>query len=130
MILGRMNSRRVARVGYVVLAAALFIRLASVYFHPLSWRVFSDMANYATIANDLREGIWKPTHFFQPIGFSYIVYLFQSAVSDWAQALGIYQSIIATASLWFMWKAAEHSFGPRVGLASCWWGLFTCRGLP
>jgi len=113
-----MNSRGLTRVGYVVLAAALIFRLVSVHFYPLSWRIFSDMGNYVNIANDLREGVWKPTHFFQPIGFSYIVYLFLLTFDDWTRALGIYQSIIGTASLWLMWKAAEHSFGQRVGVIS------------
>ena len=113
-----MNSRGLTRFGYAILAAALAIRLVSVYAYPLSERVFSDMRNYANIADDIREGVWKPKHFFQPIGFSYIVYLFRSTFTDWTQALGVYQSIIATASLWFVWKSAEWAFGHLVGLAS------------
>ena len=117
-IIDRMDARLLRRVGYAALAVALIIRVTSVYFYPLSERLFSDMANYANIARDLREGIWKPTHFFQPIGFAYIVYLFQSTFSDWQQALGYTQSVLGTASLWLMWKAAERAFGPYVGLAA------------
>jgi hypothetical protein len=95
-----MSPRRLTQAGYGILAAALLIRLASVYFYPLSDRLYSDMANYARIADDLRQGIWKPTHFFQAIGFSYVVYLFKSNTSDLSQAPGIYQSIIATMTLW------------------------------
>jgi hypothetical protein len=117
-IIDRMDSRLRRRIGYAALAVALIIRVTSVYFYPLSDRNFSDMANYANIAKDLHEGVWKPTHFFQPIGFAYVVYLFQSTFSDWEQALGLSQSVLSTATLWFMWKAAHHSFGPQVGLAA------------
>ena len=124
-----MNSNRVARAGYVVLAVALIIRAGSEYLHPLSDRLYSDMGNYAVIASDLLAGIWRPTHFFQPIGFSFIVLLFKRTFTDWPQALAIYQSIIATASLWFVWKSAERTFGPRVGLASLVIGAFHVQWL-
>jgi hypothetical protein len=80
-IMPTVSSRRLTQAGYALLAAALLVRLVSVYFHPLSHRLYSDMANYANLAEDLRLGIWKPTHFFQPIGFPYIMYSFKSTTS-------------------------------------------------
>ena len=113
-----MTASRTARAGYLVLAVALILRVGSEYLHPLSDRLYSDMGNYSVIASDLMAGIWRDTHFFQPIGFPFIVLLFKRMFADWPQALAIYQSVIATASLWFVWKSAERAFGPQVGLAS------------
>ena len=104
--------------GYAILAVAFIIRAASAYLYPLSNRLFSDMGNYSNIAEDLLTGTWLPTHFFQPIGFPFVVAFFKLAFRNWTQALAVYQSIIGAASLWFMWKAAEKSFGPRVGFAA------------
>ena len=87
------------------------------------------MGNYSNIAEDLLTGTWLPTHFFQPIGFPFVVAFFKLAFRNWTQALAVYQSIIGAASLWFMWKAAEKSFGPRVGFAALVVGTFHVQWL-
>jgi hypothetical protein len=124
-----MNSKLMSRACYAILAVALVIRAGSTYLHPLSHRLYSDMANYSNIADDLLAGTWLPTHFFQPIGFPFIVSIFKWAFVDWTQALANYQSIIGTLSLWLVWKAAEKSFGPRVGLAALVVGAFHVQWL-
>lgn len=124
-----MNSRHLTRAGYVILAVAFLIRVVSTHFHPLAARLYSDMANYAVIANDLRNGVWLPQHFFQPVGFPYIISLFMRAFTDWTRAFALYQAIIGTAALWFMWDASVKSFGPRVGLAALVIGAFHVQWL-
>src|SRR5688572_22433239 len=113
-----MTSTWMNRLGYIVLGFAFIVRAASTYVSPVTHRLYSDMGNYATIADELMAGAWKPAHFFQPIGFPFVLYFFKANFANWPQAFGIYQSILATISLWFLWKSAEKSFGPRVGLAS------------
>ena len=117
------------RAGYAILVVAFIIRAASAYLYPLSNRLFSDMANYSKIAEDLLTGTWRPTHFFQPIGFPFVVAFFKLAFRNWTQALAVYQSIIGAASVWLMWKAAEKSFGPRVGFAALVVGAFHVQWL-
>jgi hypothetical protein len=114
----RQTPERIAYAGYAILAVALILRLATVHFSPVSYRLYSDMGHYSNIADELLAGIWRPMHFFQPIGFPYIEYAFKRVFKDWAQAFGVYQSFITAASLWFMWKAAEMSFGRGVGLVA------------
>src|SRR5687768_16567614 len=109
-----MNSKHLTRIGYIILAAAFLIRAISGHLYPLSDRLFSDMGGYASIAKDLRNGVWLPQHFFQSIGFPYLVSLFMRTFTEWGRAFATFQAIIGTASLWFMWDATVRSFGPRV----------------
>jgi hypothetical protein len=102
--------------GYAILAVAFIIRAASAYLYPLSNRLFSDMGNYSNIAEDLLAGTWLPTHFFQPIGFPFVVAVFKLAFRNWTQALAIYQSIITSNrryDLFLVWGA------PILGLFIC-----------
>jgi hypothetical protein len=116
--------------GYAVLAIGFAVRFLTVYFNPVSNRLYSDMGDYSHIADDLLAGIWRPRNFFRPIGFPYLEYAFKSLFADqWAQAFGVYQSVVTTAALWFMWKAAEKTFGRRVGFAALLVGTFHIQWL-
>ena len=117
------------RAGYAVLVVAFLFRVVSTELHPLSARMYSDVLNYANIAYELLNGVWRPTHFFQSIGFPLILALFRRVFTDWTQAFAIYQAIIGTASLWFMWDAAVKTFGPRIGLAALVIGAFHVQWL-
>jgi dolichyl-phosphate-mannose-protein mannosyltransferase len=100
-----------------LLLAAFLVRLAAIYIHPIRDSLYSDMGNYMLIADELRGGgPWKATHFFQPIGFPSIAVVFKSLFTDWATALGLFQTLLSTATAAVVWRCAHLSFGPRVGM--------------
>ena len=49
------------------------------------WR--SDMANYARVADLIKIGDWRATHFFQPIGFPYVILALKSFTADWLDCI-------------------------------------------
>ena len=99
-----------------LLFVAFLVRLVALYVYPIRDSLYSDMGNYVAIADALGSpGPWKPTHFFQPIGFPSIVYVFKRAFADWAMALGLYQALLSTATAGLVWHCARRSFGPQVG---------------
>ena len=80
--------------------------------------IFSDMGNYVQIANDLMENKWLVTHFFQPIGFPYLLYLLKLVTADWLSILALIHIITSTLSLWFIWKTVKETMGEKIGLIS------------
>ena len=107
-----------------VIVAALLVRLAALYVHPITDSLLSDMRNYAVIANQLRSGMWDAKHFFQPIGFRRCSSC--SCVSSpigrlrWAP----FQVAISTATVWLASRCARTVFGPQVGLLTAVVGAF------
>ena len=98
-----------------LLLAAFLVRLAALYFHPIQDSLYSDMGNYVLVADSLGSGPWKPSQFFQPIGFPSIVYVLKRLFSDWGTALGLCQAVLSTATAAIVWRCAEKSFGPKIG---------------
>jgi len=80
--------------------------------------LYSDMANYARYADELRSGPLKAIHFFQPIGLPSIIFVFKGLFLDWRTALGVYQVLASTATVWLVWRTADKAFGPWVGILS------------
>lgn len=80
--------------------------------------IFSDMANYVQIADSLYLNEWLVTHFFQPIGFPYFIYLLKVLTPSWLTWLAGIQLVASTATLWFIWKTAKDSMGEKIGLIS------------
>ena len=76
------------------------------------------MANYAKVADLIKIGDWRATHFFQPIGFPYVILALKSFTADWVTALEWLHILTSTLSLWFFWQTAKESLGEKIGLIS------------
>lgn len=108
-----------SRIAYIIIVVGFILRLAFVQFiNPIDRMIFSDMANYVQISNDLLNHKWLVTHFFQPIGFPYLLYLLKLQTSDWMTWLEAIQIIASTMSLWFVWQTAKETIGEKLGLIS------------
>jgi hypothetical protein len=102
---------RVPDLGLLLLA--LLIRIAALAAHPVTRSLFSDMHNYSSMADEIAQGLWKPTHFFQPVGFAYLLSLFRRLPIPWGTTLGLYQLVLSTATVGLVWRSADRAFGPR-----------------
>lgn len=110
---------RSSRIALFILFAGFMFRLAYVQFvNPVARSIFSDMANYVYVADLIKNGEWRITHFFQPIGFPYVILLIKMITPDWTRLLEWIQIITGTISCWLVWKTAKDSFGEKVGLVS------------
>jgi hypothetical protein len=108
-----------SRLAYIVILLGFLFRLAYVQFiSPISSFMFSDMANYVQVADLIQKGEWRATHFFQPIGFPYLILFLKSNFSNWMQVLEWIQILLSTATLYLFWKTAKESFGEKLGLIS------------
>jgi hypothetical protein len=102
----------------VLLFVALVLRLAAVQINPPGTTLYSDMANYSLIADNVLAGVWQPSHFLPAIGFSLIVAAFKRLFTNWSGALAVYHVVISTATVWLVWKCATRAFGQTVGVLS------------
>jgi hypothetical protein len=108
-----------SRIAYIIMAAGFLLRLGFVQFiNPIDRMIFSDMANYVQISNKLLKNEWLVTHFFQPIGFPYLLFLLRSMTPDWFHILAGIQIVTSTVSLWFIWKTTKETMGEKIGLIS------------
>jgi len=101
-----------------LLFLAFALRLAAVEINPPGTSMYSDMANYGLIADDILAGVWKPTHFLPAIGFALIVAVFKRLFTNWSGALAVYHVVLSTATVWLVWKCATRAFGQKVGVLS------------
>ena len=108
-----------SRIAYILIALGFLLRLAYVHFiNPIGSSFYSDMANYAKVADLIKIGDWRATHFFQPIGFPYVILALKSFAADWVTALEWLHILTSTLSLWFFWQTAKESLGEKVGRVS------------
>jgi hypothetical protein len=100
-----------------LLLIALGLRLYYVLFvtNPAS-EVWSDMQGYLTIADDLSQGDWKEAHFFQSIGYPWLIGLLKKISLNWAWILGLLQALASWLSLVLVFELSAKAFGPRIGL--------------
>lgn len=104
---------------YYLIFFGFLIRLLYVQFiHPIDFSIYSDMKNYVYVADLIKNNDWRVTHFFQPIGFPYIILLLKSSTSNWADLLGYLHAFASTLTLWFLWRTSTESFGEKTGLWS------------
>jgi hypothetical protein len=102
----------------LLLLVALALRVAAVEINPPGTTLYSDMANYSLIADNILAGVWQPAHFLPAIGFSLVVAAFKTLFTNWSGALAVYHVVISTATVWLVWKCATRAFGPTVGALS------------
>jgi hypothetical protein len=101
-----------------LLFLALVLRMLAVVISPIGQTLYSDMGNYRNIADNILEGVWKPAHFMQAVGFSLIVAAFKRLFTNWTGALAVYHVVLAAATPWLVWKCATRAFGSKVGVLS------------
>jgi hypothetical protein len=101
-----------------LLFVAFALRAAAVEINPPGSTLYSDMANYAGIADKILDGVWSPSHFLPAIGFSLIVAAFKRLFTNWSGALAVYHVALSTATVWLVWKCATRAFGEMVGMLS------------
>lgn len=101
-----------------LLFLALALRVAAVAINPPGSAMYSDMANYAGIADKILNGDWRASHFLPAIGFSLIVAAFKRVFTNWSAALAFYHVVISTITVWLVWKTSTRAFGEKVGVLS------------
>ena len=106
-------------LAYVVIAVGFFLRLAYVTFvSPIKHMLFSDMGNYASISEQILDGKWEASHFFQPIGYPLVLVLLKLMTANWLEWLQWLHLISGTLTLWIFWKTIRESMGEKMGLIS------------
>lgn len=106
-----------SRAAYVIILMGFLIRLSYVLFiNPIDKLIYSDMSNYLQIADQIMKGIWKPTHFFQQIGFPLILVFLKTITPSWLSALQWIQLLAGTWSLWFVWQSTRVFWGNKIAL--------------
>lgn len=112
-------TNRYSRLAYIVIGLGFLLRLIYViWINPLNQLVYSDMSNYIYISDLIFKNDWRVTHFFQPIGYPYILLAVKSLASNWLNLLQWIQLISSTLTMWLVWKVSKESFGEKIGLAS------------
>lgn len=110
---------RYAGAVLLLLVAGIAARLGYVLFvHPPAMSVYSDMANYVQIADDIVQGVWRLSHFFQPLGYPLLLAGLKTVSTDWMYLLGWVHIAASGLTLALVWRVSTLSFGRRVGLLS------------
>ena len=106
-----------SRLAFALIALGFFLRLAYVQFiHPIGFSIYSDMSNYLSIADMILKNNWQVTHFFQPIGYPYLLMILQKLSPSWMTLLEWLQISTSSLSLYVIWKMTKESFGEDLGL--------------
>ena len=79
------NTRgRIRWAAGAALALGLALRLGYFYFGTaLDQQLWSDMLNYVNTADAIGQNKWLHYHFFQPIGYPYVVLLLKKLTPEW-----------------------------------------------
>ena len=101
----------------ILIVLAFLLRLVYVLnVKPLQNEVWSDMAGYVNIANNILAGRWEPFSFFQSIGYPMLIAGLKSVMNNWGLTLSLLQALFSTFSVWIMYRLATWSFGEKIGL--------------
>jgi hypothetical protein len=103
---------------FLLFILALGLRTAFVLYHPLQSFLISDVANYVRIANFINQGTWDSFHFFQPIGFPFLLSIFMKFSQNWILPFTVFQTTVSLATVYFSWKSAERLLGKKTGLVA------------
>lgn len=103
----------------------------------LTDQIWSDMFEYTIKADQVLDGIWKETHFFQSIGYSLMIALFKKNFHDWGFSLSSLQAILSFLTVYVVFVTATASFGRKIGLITLFfasvhlpWIVFINLALP
>lgn len=93
----------------------------------LADQIWSDMYEYTVKADQVLDGIWRETHFFQSIGYSLVIALFKKSFKDWGFALASFQAILSFLTVYIIFVTTQASFGRKVALITL---FFTSLHIP
>lgn len=111
-----------------LLLLALGVRVAFLLMgKPLEDQIWSDMREYTVKADMILNGEWNAMHFFQSIGYSFVIIFFKKNFDNWAKSLAYFQGIISFLTVWPIFRTATEAFGKKVGLITL---LFVALNLP
>ncbi|WP_408097726.1 ArnT family glycosyltransferase [Peredibacter sp. HCB2-198] len=100
-----------------LLILALAVRLCFLFYgKSLEDQIWSDMREYTVKADMIINGEWNAMHFFQSIGYSFVIIFFKKNFEHWGKALAYFQGIISFLTVWPIFRTATEAFGKKVGL--------------
>ena len=95
------------------------------------------MRIYLKISQAMEHGIWKETHFFQSIGYPWLISVIRNMTEDFGPWLTMIQTSLSSLSMIFFYFMTKESLGKKVALFSLLlgsvhlpWIFFTNFALP
>lgn len=95
------------------------------------------MLIYINISNDLVMDIWKPSHFFQSIGYPILLSKIRAMVPNFSIFMTLFQAFASSLTLLIFYQTVKESLGKRIGLITLCigsihvpWILFSNYALP
>lgn len=88
----------------------------------LSSEIYSDMKIYIGISNDIGNGIWKATHFFQSIGYPLIISFLRQLTSNTVLVITGLQALSSLVTVSCMYLLTKESLGKRAAQISLFIG--------
>ena len=111
-----MNKKN-THIAWALILLGFIIRLAHVqFFHPIHLSLYSDMGNYVSVADMILKNDWRVTHFFQPIGFPYLLTILKTYTTNWTAMLGWIHILTSTLSLYCIWKLTKEMLSEKMSL--------------
>jgi hypothetical protein len=102
---------------WAVMLFGFILRLVYVqFYHPIHFSLYSDMENYVSVADMILKSDWRVTHFFQPIGFPYLLTILKTYTANWTTTLGWIHILTSTLSLYFIWKLSKEMLNEKMAL--------------
>ena len=101
----------------ILLSIGAIIRAIFIFFkNPPADYIFSDMKMYHDRAEKILNGIWEPTTFFQPIGWTLIEAFSFINFSQPYLFLSFLNLIASSLTMFFIWQASKNLLSERVSL--------------
>lgn len=102
---------------------ALVLRALYVIKGPvMSEEIWSDMKMYIDISNDISNGVWKVTHFFQSVGYPFLISTLRSHFTNLVVVLSSIQACASMVILFFMYLLTLESFGKKIAQICLFFG--------
>lgn len=98
----------------LLFSLAIVLRMFYIFEGPvMSSEIWSDMKIYVGISNDISNGVWKATHFFQSIGYPMIMAALRQTTPHMVSVLSTLQAIASLIILVCMYFMTKESLGKR-----------------
>ncbi len=79
---------------------------------------WSDMRIYLKISAAIESGIWKETHFFQSIGYPWLISIIRSEWVHYGKILTYLQAVASSVTLIFFYLMVREGLGKKIALVS------------
>ena len=83
---------------------------------------WSDMRIYLNISAAIESGIWKESHFFQSIGYPWIISMIRKFSGHYGEILTVFQTMASSLTLAFFYLMVRDGLGRKVALISLFIG--------